>query len=434
MSDLLVVGAGMAVVALIAFFIILQNFLFVCRPNELLVITGRSSKAKDGSKLNYTVIDGGFCVRKPFVETIDRMDLTTMEVEVSARNAFCKGGIRIDVDSIANVKISGDSRTRQNAIERFLGRPRHEISDVGKQTLEGHLRSVLANLTPEEVNEDRLKFAENLSEEAELDLNKLGIHLDTFNIHSVSDVKESSYLKEIGRKAIAEVIKDAEMAEAEFEREATQAEAGARSRSEVAAERAETEIKTKSNNLRKVKADLEAAAKSVEEEAEAARQTARAVAEQELQQVRAALEEKRLQAEVVVRAEAETRAKAFRARGKAAPIAERGKAMAGSLDMVRQAWVAAGDGAKPIFMIQQLDTILRDVVKQVGRINVGNVSLVDRGDGSSLPSYVASFPATVNAVLRELDGVTGIDIVGTLGNDDRGRDHGQRNKVKGGAE
>lgn len=108
--------------------------------------------------------------------------------------------------------------------------------------------------------------------------------------------------------------------------------------------------------------------------------------------------------------------------------------MAGSLDMVRQAWVAAGDGAKPIFMIQQLDTILRDVVKQVGRINVGNVSLVDRGDGSSLPSYVASFPATVNAVLRELDGVTGIDIVGTLGNDDRGRDHGQRNKVKGGAE
>ena len=145
-------------------------------------------------------------------------------------------------------------------------------------------------------------------------------------------------------------------------------------------------------------------------------ETARARAELELQQVRSELEAKRLQAEVVVKAQAQTRAKEFQARAEAAPILERGKAMAGSLDLVRQAWAEAGEGAKPIFMIQQIDTILRQVVGQVQNIRVGTVDLIDKGDGSSLPAYVASYPATVNAILRELDQVTGIDVVGSLGN------------------
>ena len=179
---------------------------------------------------------------------------------------------------------------------------RSEVLEVAKNTLEGHLRAVVASLTPEEVNEDRLKFSERLSHEAETDLNKLGLHLDTFNIHSVGDIQGSSYLAEIGRKSIAEVLKTAEVFEADCERAATEAEADAKSRSDVAREQAEQEIRTKKNNLDEEKAKLEAAAKSAEEEAEAARETARARAELELQQVRSELEAKRLQAEVVVKA------------------------------------------------------------------------------------------------------------------------------------
>ena len=41
--------------------------------------------------------------------------------------------------------------------------------------LEGHLRGVLTALTPEEVNEDRLKFAGALLEEAEVDFDRLGL-------------------------------------------------------------------------------------------------------------------------------------------------------------------------------------------------------------------------------------------------------------------
>ena len=111
-------------------------------------------------------------------------------------------------DAVANVKISSDPKLIGNAIERFMGRDPIEIQRVAKETLEGHLRGVLATLTPEEVNEDRLKFANALVAEAEEDFVKLGLHLDTLKIQNVAD--PVNYLESIGRKRIAEVIRDAE--------------------------------------------------------------------------------------------------------------------------------------------------------------------------------------------------------------------------------
>jgi hypothetical protein len=42
------------------------------------------------------------------------------------------------------------------------------------------------------------------------------------------------------------------------------------------------------------------------------------------------------------------------------------------------------------------------------------VQLIDAGDGEALPAFIASFPASVNAVLRELRSTTGVDIAGVL--------------------
>ncbi len=410
-----VVGGSIGIlVGIFVLIWIVRQFMFICRPNQILIFSGRERTGASG-KVGYRVIHGGRAFRWPFLEEVDAMDLSVSEVQVSTRNAFCKGGIRLDVDAIANVKVSDDPQIYGNAIERFLGQDHSEIDAVACNTLEGHLRAVIATLTPEEVNEDRLKFSERLQHEAEMDLLKLGIHLDTFNIHSVGDVDGSSYLAEIGRKSIAEVVKNAEIAEAICERAATESEAQAASDAGVAKEKAETAIRVRNNELRTAKAEFEARAKSQEEQAEAARDTARARAELELQQVRSRLEGKRLEAEVVVKAEAEAKANELHARGEAAPVLERGRAMAGALEQVRQAWAEAGDGAKPIFMIQQIDQVLREVVKRVEGIRVGSVNLIDQGDGSSVPAYVASFPATVNAVLRELDQITGIDVVGAIG-------------------
>ena len=95
-------------------------------------------------------------------------------------------------------------------------------STSGKETLEGHLRGVLATLTPEEVNEDRLKFAQALMDEADTDFDKLGLHLDTLKIQNVTDT--TNYLESIGRRRIAEVIRDAEIAESTAKAESKEME------------------------------------------------------------------------------------------------------------------------------------------------------------------------------------------------------------------
>lgn len=111
--------------------------------------------------------------------------------------------------AIANVKISTDPAVVGNAIKCFLDRDRSELTRVSRETLEGYLRGVVATLTPEDLNEDRLSFAERIASDVSRDLTKLGLQLDTLKIQSVSD--DVDYLSSLGRKQIALIIRDAEI-------------------------------------------------------------------------------------------------------------------------------------------------------------------------------------------------------------------------------
>ena len=134
--------------------------------------------SSDGSRVGYRVVHGGVAWRIPLLEKVDRMDLGTIPIELHVTNAYSKGGIPLALHAIAQVKVSSNAAAYNNAIERFLGRDPAEIRQVAKETLEGHLRGIIANMTPEEVNEDRLKFAQELVEEAGEDLHRLGLTLD----------------------------------------------------------------------------------------------------------------------------------------------------------------------------------------------------------------------------------------------------------------
>ncbi|RME24548.1 MAG: flotillin family protein [Deltaproteobacteria bacterium] len=403
-------GLGVGVLLLVA---IARQFLFIGRPNEVLIFSGRRRKLADGSTVGYReVLGGGWAFRVPILEKVERMDLTAIPIDIAIQNAYSKGGIPLTVHAVANVKVSSDPRRVKNAIERFLGRDPAEIRRVAKETLEGHLRGVLATLTPEEVNEDRLKFASALVDEAEEDFHKLGLQLDVLKIQNVMD--DVKYLDSIGRKRIAEVVRDAEIAESNAMAEAKEVEAAARQRAEVAVQTAQTEIVQLENALRQLKADLDAEARAAEERAEAAARQARAEAERQLQEIRERLEQLRLQADVVLPADAERQAQALAARGAAAAIEENGRALAQVLQMMTDTWLEAGPDAKDIFLIQQLETVLETVVKRVNDISLDEVHILDNGDGQALARHVAGFPAVVRQVLEEMKATTGIDVAGTL--------------------
>lgn len=433
--DLTVVTVVMVAAAVGAFILLflflVRNFLYIARPNEALIFTGRK-RVRDGVDLGPLVLLGrgqvgqsaelagggkGRAWRIPILERIDRLDMTAMSIDIVTQNAYSAGNIPLKIHAIANVKILSDPLLIRNAIERFLGQTKHEIMMVAKQTLEGALREVLAQMTPEQVNEDRLAFAENLARIAKDDLDKLGLQLDTLKIQNVAD--DVGYLDSLGRPQIAAVLRDAENAENQAQQEIAESQAHAHQRAEIAKADAEMAILRKRNELQKLRAELNGKAESIEREAEAAAKTARANAEQALQGVRNELEQRRLMAEVVIPAEVQREAEALRAKGEAAPTIENGVAVAGVLEAMAGAWRAMGPQAKEIYVIQHLEEIIGAVIQSVEKIRVREVHVLDPGDGSGLASYASSYPHTVAAILSALRETTGVDVPAILSGADR---------------
>ena len=163
MEAFLVIVFVLAVVGL-ALFLTIKKLYWVSTPNEALIFSG-ATRLVGERRLGFRFVRGGRSIRKPLVERVDVMDLSMFTVVVNVTGAFTKGGIPLTIQGVANVKLPGEEPLLGNAVERFLGRKREDIYHVAKETLEGNLRGVLSSLTPEEVNEDKMRFAQTLLEE-----------------------------------------------------------------------------------------------------------------------------------------------------------------------------------------------------------------------------------------------------------------------------
>ncbi len=399
-------------VILIVLFLVIAGIvkanLKICQPNEVLIFSGGKHRLPDGSTIGYRVIRGGRGFRVPLIEQVDRLNLNTIPIDLSVTNAYSKGGIPLQVRAIANVKIASTEPEINNAIERLLGKKQDEVMMIAKETLEGNLRGVLATLTPEEVNEDRLKFAKELLDEADNDLSALGLHLDTLKIQSVDD--ERGYLNAIGRQQTAHIIAAAEVVEAQRMEQARVAEA-----------HANKNVAEAENEVRIVKAQLSAKSEAEEARAGVAARLAQAVAEQELAEQEVLLAEKRQHAEIIVVAQAERRAKEENAKGDAARILENGKAEVEVLNQKMELWKLAGADAERLFLIQMLPDIMKEVLKTVDHLKIDKLTVVDSGQGTGIPSVMSQIAGATPALLESLRTTTGVDIAGILNRSDAAR-------------
>ncbi len=399
--------AGVVIAGAIATWF-LKAFLCICKPNEIVVLAGRKHRASNGREVGYRVLTGGRALRIPVLETVQRMDATTIPIRIEVRKAYAKGGTPLNIQAIANVKISTDKALVGNAIERFLGCKREELARVAQETLEGYLRGVVATLTPEEINEDRLRFAEQIAGDVSQDLVQLGLQLDTLKVQSVSD--DMDYLRSLGRKQIAVILRDAEIAESNALTEAEQIEAQCDEYSKVALTQNQTIVLERENELRKLKAKLEQTAKTEEEITIAAAKEKKAKAEQVLQALRADLERLRLQADEVLPAEAQRQAAEYQARGFAATVVENARATAMVNEMLSSVWHDSGDQAAELFVMQQLDLILAEAGQIPQRIHLNNVNVIDNGDGSAVASLMKVYPQIISEYLRSVEQILGVKI------------------------
>ncbi len=421
MIPLLLADAGgtLAAFVLIAFIIlafvlaaaaIAAKLVVVGNPNELLVISGRQ---RDG--MGYRTLIGGRTYVIPVFNRVARLSLRNMQVPLEVK-AQSGGGtmMPIIVTGVANVKISSDPAERGNAIERFLDQPMQELQRVAKETLEGGLRAVIGKMTPEEIVEDRDKFVATVMREVSEDFRKLGLIIDSTVIQNVHD--EEEYLVSIARKARAQVLAAARKAEAERASEAVikEAEANASARKAKADRDAEAKLIEASARQKAEQARLTADTAVAEAEtslrirkAELARSAALKEAEQ--QEAEAKVEQARLIATEVAKANADREVARAKAQGDAARMLEDGKARATAIELIGQA-IQKNPEALRVMLVEMLPNVVKEVAATVKDVNLGQVTVVDGGDGRALAGAALGRAKMLSEALATVGGVLGIDL------------------------
>ncbi len=395
-----------AILVLLAVFII-RNVIHICPPNKVLIFSGRYryiTVMQNGQmvrkRVGFRIIRGGRGFRWPLFETVDSMDLTNINIEVKVEEAYAKNAIPLSVTGIANLKIAGDEPIINNAIERFLGRPRAELIRIAQETLEGNLRGVLAKLTPEEVNEDRITFIKKLQEEADEDLAKLGLVLDTLKIQNISD--KVQYLESIGRIRNAEVQRDARVAQAKNWAEATVRDALNRKEKELL--KIQVSRRTAEAEFAKRLKDAITRREAViaEERARVAALVAKAEAELQMQEARRIQMQHQLEADLIAPAVAKRDSDIANAAGAVAQQIEEGRAQAAALRAIVQTWKASGEAGREIFLLQKLDTILPKTLEVLEKVRVDKITYLGNG-GDSTGSRSAR-------LVEEIKSAVGVDL------------------------
>jgi flotillin len=406
MENVLLVGAVGIIGALLVLAFIVTRLIYKCPPNEVLIFSGAHRKlaGADGESrdVGFRIIHGGRGIRIPLIEEVDRMDLSNMVIELRVGGAYSRGGIPLNVQGVANVKISSKSGQLANAIERFLGMSREAIMGVARETLEGNLRGVLATLTPEEVNQDREKFAGALVHEADHDLGRLGLELDTLKVQHVSDDK--GYLDSLGRRQTAELLKTSRIAEAENHALSQENAASNLMNQEIAKVEAEISTARAEGQRRIAEAQTRKGALVAESKGQVQAQVAKATAELSVQRARLAQVRYQLVADKVKPAEAKKAQMVAQARGVASKIIEDGKATAAAIRSLGETWAKAGDNARQIFVAQKLQSLVGTMMSTVGDMQIDKLTVIDKqlaADGGNL----AVKAAVTSEQLKQLLGV-----------------------------
>jgi flotillin len=402
------IAIGLGVVAVLLLIIFIKANIVLCQPNELVVISGRRRKLADGTTAGYRVLRGGRGFKRPLVESVGRMPLNSIPIELCIDDAMTDGMIPVSIEAKATVKLAGrESDGMDDAIERFLGKGVDAVAKTASQALQGAIRGVVATMSPEAANAKRLELAQQASGIAREDLKRLGIVLDFLQIQEVNDAQ--GYLAAIGRRRNADVQRDAKVAEATADAEARKVAAEQQRvgrEAEVAAEQA---IIKHENALAVERANLLAEENRASERAGVAGHISRVSEEIELHAKRVELAEKKKEADIVVPASATRKALMLEAEGHAARILEDGKAKAQALELLKAQW--QNGEAENLFLIHLMPELIEKVTRVISEnLRIDKLTIVDGGSGNGLPTYVKNVTGSAVMMLEELKNATGIDL------------------------
>src|SRR3954471_21154087 len=213
--------------------------------------------------------------------------------------------IPVGVRGVAIFKVGDDEQSITNAATRFLHDQdaavgtSSQMHDLVREVFHGHLRSIIGGLSVEDLIANRNELAQQTREASADEMQKLGLGVDSLQIQEIID--PTGYIKARGEPRAAEVKKQARIAQAAADREATEREQEAAAL-KAAAQR-DTAIKLAAFQAEQDRAAATTAQAGPLAEAEARKQVV--VQETEVADLEAQREEKRLETTVRKPADAE---------------------------------------------------------------------------------------------------------------------------------
>lgn len=212
---------GFAVVLILALIGVFVTKYRTAGPDEALIVTGsflgNRNVHVDESGNKIKIIRGGGTFVFPVFQKAEPLSLLSIKLDVSTPEVYTEQGVPVMADGVAIIKVGSTIAEIATAAEQFLGKKREELENEAREVLEGHLRSILGSMTVEEIYKNRDKFSQEVQRVASQDLAKMGLTIVSFTIKDVRD--KNGYLESLGKPRIAQVKRDAAIAEAEAEKE-----------------------------------------------------------------------------------------------------------------------------------------------------------------------------------------------------------------------
>lgn len=181
-----------------------------CPSNKILVIYGKTGYGAA------KCVQGGAAFVWPVLQSYEWLELEPFVVPIELTNALSQENIRVSVPTTVTAAISTEEGIMQNAAVRLLGQTLDDIKKQAQDIILGQMRAVIATMKIEEINRDRQAFMAKVNDAVSVELEKIGLSVINVNIKDIED--DSGYIKALGRKAAAEAVNQAIIDVAEQEK------------------------------------------------------------------------------------------------------------------------------------------------------------------------------------------------------------------------
>ena len=213
------VGIGIAVVLVVV--LVFRSMWRIAEPNEALIISGRPHRPRGAEhSLGFKIATGGGTLVMPGISAVRRLSLDLRETDLQI-DCVTHQGIPLRVRGVVIYKVGDDLVSIANAARRFLDQ-QNQMDQRVHNLFAGHLRAIIGNMTVEEMIRDREKLTQLTREHAGTEMEKLGLIVDSLQIQEILD--PTGYIQNLALPHAAAVEREARIARAQADREATQKE------------------------------------------------------------------------------------------------------------------------------------------------------------------------------------------------------------------